>query len=1464
MIVSGSTLTLSSSPSGDLNLLGDLTVSGTLTTNSRTVKFQGGSATQNITTAATFGDVSILKTGGTVKLGGALTVNGALQFDGSGSAVDVLEFNQNTLNLNGTVGGASSSVSNGFKGDATGATLNVGGAGALGTVKFVSGSQSLKSLTVNRSSSGTLTLGTNLTIGNAGVGSLALTNGIVDAGSNTLSLASFPTITRTNGYVIGNLQKTFASTGNFTFTVGTANGYSPVDVNVTAGTGNSLTVKAVQGAHPNIYTGNALQRYWTISNSGSVTINLTFNYLAGDVIGTEANYKIFKDNGSFTQFAPTTLNTTSHFATLNGVSSFSDWTLADPTLTVNTTADTNDGACTALGTGNGCTLREAINTANSSGDPNPINFSLDPSDPGCVSGVCTITLTSALPDLSTDITINGTGANSLIVKRSTAGGTPNFRLFTVNAGKFVTVSGLTIMNGNVTGLFPGGAGGGILNDRGTLTVIGCVIAGNGATGGGGINNGASNGGTLTVLNSTISGNVGGGIYNTIVSGGSNSASLTVVSSTISGNSSTSGLGAGIETSVGSSGTANATIINSTISGNTASGGGSSGGIYAAAIFGGTATLSITNSTITANNGNNSTAAGGIQNALSCSGGGCSSTVLLRNTIVAGNTRSGSANDIGGTVDSSSSFNLIGFGGSGGLTNGVNNNQVGVVSPLLGTLANNGGPTQTHALLPGSPAINAGSNAILPADTFDLDGDSNTAEALPVDQRGAGFSRIVNTTVDIGAFESRGFSISASSGTPQSTLILTSFASPLVATVTSAFGEPVAGGVVTFTAPDPNAGPSATFPGPASTATATINGSGAATSPTLTANTSTGTYNIVASIGSGPPMANFALTNKASTLTQVSSSVNPSLQGQNVTFTAKVSAAGGAPTGTVQFKDGGVNLGSPQTLQPVSFFSQATISTSALTPGTHTITADYSGDSNFNPSSGTLSAGQVVNQPSLSINDVSTSEGDSGTKTLSFTVTLSVPANLTVTANYATADNTAIAPGDYVAQSGMLTFNPGDTTKTIDVTINGDQAFESNETFFVNLSSPTNATISDNQGVGTIVNDDAQGGNISFSQANYAVNENDGSLTLNVNRTGELSGAVTVSYATNDRDASIDCSVVSGLASSRCDFTTALGVLQFNPGETQKSIVVLVTRDSYSEGPESFHVGLNLLTGGAVFGGPATATVTINDSPPPSSNPIDDSSNFVRQHYHDFLNREPDGPGLQFWTNEIESCGANAACREVKRINVSGAFFLSIEFQETGYLVERLYKTAYGDAQGNSTFPSPHTLPVPIVRLNEFLADTQQIGQGVVVGQPGWQEQLENNKVAFIGSFVQRERFTNAFGSMTNAQFVDALNANAGNPLSQSERNQLVADLNNNTKTRAQVLRAIAEHPNLVGGEFNRAFVLMQFFGYLRRNPDDARDTDYTGYDFWLTKLNQFNGNFQNAEMVKAFINSDEYRHRFGP
>jgi hypothetical protein len=169
-------------------------------------------------------------------------------------------------------------------------------------------------------------------------------------------------------------------------------------------------------------------------------------------------------------------------------------------------------------------------------------------------------------------------------------------------------------------------------------------------------------------------------------------------------------------------------------------------------------------------------------------------------------------------------------------------------------------------------------------------------------------------------------------------------------------------------------------------------------------------------------------------------------------------------------------------------------------------------------------------------------------------------------------------------------------------------------------------------------------------------------------------------------------------------------------------------------------------------------------------------------------------------------------------------------------------------------------------LNEFLGDTQQIGLGVVVGQGNWEQLLEDNTVAYMRQFVNEQRFLTAFPlTMTPAEFVDKLNLNAGNVLTQVERDQLVAQLTgapDATIGRAAVLRQVVENDLLEQREFNRAFVLMQYFGYLRRNANDSPNADFGGWKFWLDKLNQFNGNFVQAEMVKAFITSTEYRNRF--
>ena len=273
--------------------------------------------------------------------------------------------------------------------------------------------------------------------------------------------------------------------------------------------------------------------------------------------------------------------------------------------------------------------------------------------------------------------------------------------------------------------------------------------------------------------------------------------------------------------------------------------------------------------------------------------------------------------------------------------------------------------------------------------------------------------------------------------------------------------------------------------------------------------------------------------------------------------------------------------------------------------------------------------------------------------------------------------------------------------------------------------------------------------------------------------------------------------------------------------------------------------------------------------PPQFITIADHDFFTQQQYIDFLNRMPDSSGFNFWLGQITSCGSNQSCTDVARINTSGAFFLSIEFQQTGYLVERLYKASYGDATGNSGIGGNHNVTAPIVRFSEFLPDVKQIGNGVIVNQGNWQAQLEANKVSFTQAFVQRSRFTSAYAtSMTPTAFVNKLADFAGVPANDPDRTTAInrfsgaADTSNVT-ARAQALRDIAENLTVYNAEQNRAFVLMQYFGYLRRDPNDGvKDADYTGYDFWLSKLNQFNGNFITAEMVKAFITADEYLTRF--
>ncbi|HEY0430722.1 MAG TPA: CSLREA domain-containing protein, partial [Pyrinomonadaceae bacterium] len=394
-------------------------------------------------------------------------------------------------------------------------------------------------------------------------------------------------------------------------------------------------------------------------------------------------------------------------------------------------ANIGDGICDAGG--GACTLRAAIQEANSvAGDD---TISLAPFPPPS-----NIILSSALPAISDNVAISGPGGPSgfkINLFRNLAAGTPDFTIFTINSGKTVTISGVTIINGRASGATPNGAG---IWNSGTLTLNSCRVAGNVASslGGGIYNAGIAGGGvpaTLTINDSDISNNGaegGGGIANAAVNA---SSTVTINNSTIANNRSATLGGGGIHNSASSSTSlATLTINNSTLWGNanTATGSGAGGGgIYNAAASGNaTSTMAINNSTISENRDEAAGSGGGIfhvssgsgsianltihngtisDNEVTASGNGggiysaSSSSVtnlLLRDTIVAGNGRAEITNDISGAVDPASSYNLIGTGGAGGLVNGVNSNQVGVANPLLGPLGNNGGATFTHALLDG--------------------------------------------------------------------------------------------------------------------------------------------------------------------------------------------------------------------------------------------------------------------------------------------------------------------------------------------------------------------------------------------------------------------------------------------------------------------------------------------------------------------------------------------------------------------------------------------------------------------------------------------------------------------------------------------------------------------------------------------------------------------------------------------
>jgi Calx-beta domain len=221
-------------------------------------------------------------------------------------------------------------------------------------------------------------------------------------------------------------------------------------------------------------------------------------------------------------------------------------------------------------------------------------------------------------------------------------------------------------------------------------------------------------------------------------------------------------------------------------------------------------------------------------------------------------------------------------------------------------------------------------------------------------------------------------------------------------------------------------------------------------------------------------------------------------------------------------------------------------------------------------------------PPLAVSDVSTREGNTGTTAFVFTVRLSAPSNQAVSVNYATADGSATAGSDYQAASGTLTIPAGQTTGTIPVQVIGDRLAEANETFFVNLSAPTNATIADGQGAGTIVDDEPR---ISI-----------GDRTVTEGNTGSTSATFTVTLsAAYDVNVSVNYATANGTATAGSDYQAASGTLTFAPGETSKTVTVQVFGDRLGEWNETFFVNLSSPTNGVVTDGQGAGTV-LDDEP----------------------------------------------------------------------------------------------------------------------------------------------------------------------------------------------------------------------------------------------------------------------------
>jgi subtilisin family serine protease len=369
--------------------------------------------------------------------------------------------------------------------------------------------------------------------------------------------------------------------------------------------------------------------------------------------------------------------------------------------------------------------------------------------------------------------------------------------------------------------------------------------------------------------------------------------------------------------------------------------------------------------------------------------------------------------------------------------------------------------------------------------------------------------------------------------------------------------------------------------------------------------------------------------------------------------------------------------------------------------------------------------------------------------------------------------------------------------------------------------------------------------IQFSASTYAVGEGDTRVNITVTRSGDASAPASINYGTIDDAGLQQCSQINGTASPRCDFIYTLGTLTWAAGDSSsKSFSVAIIDDSYAEGPENFRVALSNPSGTSL-GAQSTATVTINDNETVNGpNPIDGTNFFVRQQYIDFLGREPDPAGFAGWTSTINNCSGDTT--QCDHIHVSQLFYQSIEFQSRGYYVFKFYPVSFPgfpgvDPAGAGHKPDYAQFAPDLAAVSGFLTDAQ----------------LDAAKDQFAIDFTNRTMFLARYAlTMPATEYVDTLLSTAGvsGTFNATTRQNLINGLTGGTLSRAQALRQIVDSPEVTSKYFNEAFVVMEYFGYLRRDPDAL-------YLNWLDVINQSG---DPRGMVNGFANSGEYRQRFGP